>query len=972
MNISIHTFLFALLANLFFVQSEVFARQSNDVVSRHAGAGRFPLAADVATALVVDDEVEKSVLIATENFQKDVHAVTGQSPDLLEKEDLAGHSHVVVIGVVGKSQIINALEKSGKLDVSMIKGQWEVFHRQVVQQPFPGIDEALVIAGSDPRGAVFGVYELSEQIGVSPWNWWADVPVKPLEELYISTEPFTSAEPSVKYRGVFLNDEDWGLQPWAAKTFEPEIGDIGPKTYAKIFELLLRLKANFIWPAMHPSTKAFFHYPGNAEMAKNYGVVIGTSHAEPMLRNNVDEWDHDVLGDFNYTTNRDQVYNYWDQRVEESQGIDAVYTVGMRGVHDSGMEGAGSTEEAAQLLEKVIQDQRGMLEKHIASDAAVVPQAFTAYKEVLGIYDAGLDLPDDITLVWPDDNYGYIRRLSDADERQRAGGSGVYYHASYWGRPHDYLWLSSTHPALIREEMMKAYRLDARDIWVLNVGDIKPLEYNIQLFMDMAYAVRPFEQPAYVKDHLTAWYKGIFGEQGKTIAEVKWKYYQLAFERRPEFMGWSQTEPTTPVFESAYSPFVAGDEVEKRIGAYQAMEEELQEIKSTMDEEHFPAFYQLAFYPVRGASLMNQKFLYRQKALSYQKEGRLSAADYAALSHAAYDEIVEETAFYNQQLLDGKWNHMMDHAPRRLPVYQDPEIALAKRKPTKHSVGISLERGAMARDKLPVFNNATKRKYFFDLFLKNESEASWEVVSKPDYILLNQSSGVLAPTGQKETRIWVEVDWSKVAPSGSKVNGEIHLEVDGQAESVLVELNNMKEAKGVKFVNDNGQVIIYAENYSHKNTHDQLSWQLIEGLGHSGAVMGTSPLKQASAKGDFEAQASLIYEFYMDERTDKVSIDFQCLPSHPLTKENGLRLGYSVNGGAVQVLDFETHGRSEEWKQNVLRNAAIKTAEGISLKKGLNTLKVFWVDPGLLLDVISVKTGSSLKEGYGLLPETKK
>ena len=283
------------------------------------------------------------------------------------------------------------------------------------------------------------------------------------------------------------------------------------------------------------------------------------------------EWTKD-MGSFNYLTNRDKVYNYWESRVKESKNNDAVYTLGMRGVHDSGMEGVKSVKEAIPLLEGIIQDQRNLLQKYINPDVKAVPQVFTVYKEVLDIYDGGIKLPEDVTLVWPDDNYGYIQRLNNEKENERPGGSGVYYHASYWGRPHDYLWLSSTHPGLIREEMMKAYETKSDRLWVLNVGDLKPAEYNIQLFLDMAYKAAPFKESSYTKEHLSHWVSGIFGDVNTSqITNVLWQYYQLAFERKPEFMGWSQTEPTTKTNYTTYNHFYYGDEAQRRIDRYEEL-----------------------------------------------------------------------------------------------------------------------------------------------------------------------------------------------------------------------------------------------------------------------------------------------------------------------------------------------------------------------------------------------------------------
>uniref|UniRef100_UPI003D7FDD41 glycosyl hydrolase 115 family protein n=1 Tax=Pedobacter sp. TaxID=1411316 RepID=UPI003D7FDD41 len=389
-------------------------------------------------------------------LQQDIYRVTHQLPVVVTALSKATANAIIIGNIDG--DLMRMLLPIGSSLKKEVTGGWESFGLKVLQQPVQNIKNALLIAGSDSRGTAYGVFHVSEKIGVSPWYWWADVAIKTQSTLKLTAVDYISSSPSVKYRGVFINDEDWGLQPWAQNTFEPETGDIGPKTYAKVFELLLRLKANLIWPAMHPSTKAFYHYADNKKVAAAYAIVIGSSHAEPMLRNNVGEWDASK-GDFNYITNKDRVYNYWDQRVKESSINDAIYSLGMRGVHDSGIEGVKKTEDIVPLLTQIFKDQRGILEKHIPKNITTIPQAFVVYKEVLDIYNAGLKVPEDVTLVWPDDNYGYIQRLNNTEDSKRNGGSGVYYHGSYWGRPHDYLWLSTTHPGLIREEMMKAYNM---------------------------------------------------------------------------------------------------------------------------------------------------------------------------------------------------------------------------------------------------------------------------------------------------------------------------------------------------------------------------------------------------------------------------------------------------------------------------------------------------------------------------------
>ena len=477
------------------------------------GENLFPIVSgNIQSEIYYDTTDFKTVKIAATLLAEDIERVTGKLPKIIsDYKSLSDYA--IIIGSVEKCTPIQSLSNTRKLDIEKIKGHWEQYYLKTMENPLPGVKKALVITGSDRRGAAYGVFELSKAIGVSPWYWWADVTPEHKTSLVLNPVDYVSNPPSVKYRGIFLNDEDWGLQPWAAKTFEPESGDIGPKTYAKIFELLLRLKANLIWPAMHSCTRAFYLYPENKKVADAYGIVVGSSHAEPMLRNNVDEWNETERGDFNYATNCKSVYNYWDERAKESKNYENIYTVGMRGIHDSGMEGVQRMSDKVNLLEKTFSDQREIIKNDINPDVTKVSQAFIPYKEVLEIYDTGLKLPDDITIIWPDDNYGYIRRLNNAKEQQRSGGSGVYYHLSYWGRPHDYLWLSTTHPMLVWEELYKAYLTGSDRIWVMNVGDIKPAEYNIQLSMDMAYDINMFSNPKEVKRHLQSWIKDIFGEE---------------------------------------------------------------------------------------------------------------------------------------------------------------------------------------------------------------------------------------------------------------------------------------------------------------------------------------------------------------------------------------------------------------------------------------------------------------------------
>lgn len=880
--------------------------------------------------------------------------------------------NLIVIGELG-SDFISGFLKSTAVN-QQFKNQKESYLHKVIKDPNTS-KKVFVIAGTDPRGTAYGVFEISKKIGVSPWYWWADAPVKKKEELILDINNFHSKAPSVEFRGIFLNDEDWGLQPWAAKTFEPEVGDIGPKTYAKIFELLLRLKANTIWPAMHPSTKAFFHYPGNPKMARLYHIVVGSSHAEPMLRNNVDEWDKKSMGSFNYLTNKQNVVNYWEERVKEARKLDAVYTLGMRGIHDSGMEGVDGIEEATANLQNVINDQRDMLTKYNHKALEEIPQVFTVYKEVLNLYDYGLDLPEDITIMWTDDNYGYIRRLSNKEERKRKGGSGVYYHTSYWGRPHDYQWLNSTPPTVIWSEMKKAYATGSKKIWVLNVGDLKPSEYNIDLFMNMAYNMEAFQTSETVNSHMTSFYSSIFGETGADIAQLKSQYYNLAFERKPEFMGWSQTEPTTPIDTTAYTPFAWGDEINSRINSYQKLENKVKLLQSQINSEAKDAFFQLVYYPVKGASYMNKKFLYRDLAIKYASQGRLAADQFKELSSSYYDSIMNITAQYNNDISNRKWKHIMSMAPRDLPVFHKPEIILPESSHDEIIAGISVEQASNKElYELPVFYKQLPRTHFIDLFLKKPQETNWKISSSPDFLNVNTTKGTLTRSKSMQ-RIHVSIDWKKWQDNKTPKEASFTVQIGKESYPINLHIKSLilPNTDDNIFIPDNEIVVIYAENYSHKTNKGELAWEKISGLGHSGNVMLASPVTEMpidTLQLDENAPV-LTYDIFIDEIPKKrASLILNALPTHPITNKHSVRLGVQWNNGPIKIVDFRTYGRSDQWKQNVLKNTATEEIP-ISIKnKGKNSLKLYMIDQGVAVDYMYLNLDEQ-KIPYSLLPETK-
>ena len=531
-------------------------------------------------------------------------------------------------------------------------------------------DGNLYITGSDARGLAYGVLHVSEAIGVSPWYWFADVPVdKTNRRVYSYTESYVSQPPSVKYRGIFINDEDWGLKTWAAQNYERELGDIGPKTYDRVCELILRLKGNMLAPAMHSCTGAFYSHPESQQVADKWGIMITTSHCEPLLFNNAakSEWDKARDGEWNYETNSATILKKLDDRIRETAQYDNIYTMGMRGLHDEAMKGSTDPKDRARTLEKVFEKQRGILTKHKRKKAGQLPQIFVPYKETLDIYDAGLRVPEDITLVWPDDNYGYMKRVSNTKEQQRKGRSGVYYHLSYLGTPHDNLWIATTAPMLMYEELKKAFDAGADRYWLLNVGDIKPMEIEMQQFFDMAYDFKAFSYDN-VNQYQAEWLARTFLSKCDNMTSplpelTSWfqyildNYYRLAWDRKPEFMGYEyewDSDENNRLHDTDFS-FEDGT-AQKRLTDYENICEVYDMIERNLTPEHRPALFEMLGYAVHSAYQINRKFLYAQR------NHEAGSAVYAMMSFDANEKIEQLRKRYNTQL-DGKWNQMISQVP---------------------------------------------------------------------------------------------------------------------------------------------------------------------------------------------------------------------------------------------------------------------------------------------------------------------
>ena len=939
----------------------------------------FTLASPRQTAAILYDASDAAVVKrAAELFAADVEAVTGRRPQVTSATGETGPA--VIVGTVGGSALIRRLSEAGKIDTAPLEGAWERYLIQTVANPLPGIRKALVIAGSDRRGAAYGLFTLSALIGVSPWYWWADVPVKKHAALHVDAPPTYSQTPSVRYRGIFLNDEDWGLTPWASQTFEPERGNIGPRTYAKVCELLLRLKANYLAPAMHPVSTSFNQIPENKLVADTFAIVMGSTHCEPLLLNTTSEWDTQTMGPWNYDKNKEGINRVLTQRVRENSPYENVYTLALRGLHDGAMSTTLPMHEKVRMLQQALLDQRQILAENIDRPVETVPQAFTPYKEVLEIYSNGLELPDDVTIVWPDDNYGYMKRLSGVREQRRTGRSGVYYHVSYLGVPHSYLWFSTTPPSLMYEELRKAYDTTADRLWLLNCGDLKGSEMQVSLFLDMAWDIGRFTADNVVT-YPARWLAGIFGEAYYDRLEAMTReHLRLAFPRKPEYMGWgyhwNRFDHNCEQLTDTDFSFTNYDEAPRRLEAYRKLGARAEALLHEIGDEARPAFYQLVYYPLRGAELMNRMTLGGQRNRWYARQGRAATNAVRDEVQRCYDSLQVITRGYNS-LLGGKWNHMMSMRQNydgvssyfNLPHLATHDAAGAPRLALQ--VAGEDVTGARAFHALPAFDNYLRRTYPVEIYNRGGGTLAWTAHASEPWVVLSKSAGKTAD----EERITVGIDWEK-APSGNAVPAQIVFRAGEQSEKVLVSLFNptapsRAELRGI-YVENNGCVSIPAAGCHRVRENDRIKITVVEDLGIEGPALQlgdpTAPLQIFRSRDVPCAE----YDFYAFD-AGSVDVYTYVLPTFPLHADRDFRIGENTNtdtkysvqidDGALATPSSSHVEYSQVWFESVLRNCAVNKSTLHIDKPGRHTLRIRVGDPGIVLQKIVLDFGG-MKRSY--------
>lgn len=834
--------------------------------------------------IYVDAENDyEGVVRVADDLKSDILSVTGITANMVDNASNAD----IIIGTIGKSSAVENLVSAGKLNVTDIDGEWEAFK-------ICDIDGKVVIAGADKRGTIYGVYDLSEKMGVSPWEWWADVAPSHSDSIYVSLPDggYVEGSPSVKYRGIFINQE-YNLNRWSI-SLDENGGYMNTATYEKIFELLLRLKANYMWPAMHEYSPAFNNNPENAKKADEYGIVMGTSHCEMLLRNNMGElldfqerWmaanpgaklymyhdgslDADVAYDYtdvddkgNPVENKRFIEDYWRERVRENKDYESNFTIGMRGVHDGAWNpvSAKTDEEKIELLEEIITKQREILSEEIGKPADEIPQTFIPYKEIADLYNKGIDIPDDVTIMFTNDNYGHVRQNMNEQERARSGGGGMYYHVSYHGRPSDILWNGSSQLGLIKEEMTKAYDNGADTVWVLNVGPLKPFENQMEYFLDLASDIdkmRNITIRDYVADNAHRYF-GFDKEQSFEYADIQCERLELVNARRPEFYQ-----------QGLFSLTSYGDEGQKLIDKYAELLKRSEVLYNSLPEEKKDGYYELQHYSIKSAYVIAMNYINADRAILYKEQGRGGSVNkYAALS-AAYngDAVKADIEEYNS-IKDGKWEKMIDPFVTKggLNASWNFEIAAAKSETVSQlpytEMGIATENLQNIND-TPVleFSGYTKDIRFIDIFNRGTGSFDWRITSDYEWILFNKQSG----TVYDDDRIYVGIDWNKAPEGVSEASIKVTRNIgnnDVEEKNVLIKINNdNKDLPEKTYVEANGYVSIEAEHYTNSIEKTVRSSDV------SGVVTGDKPRLVT----DVDEGVGIIALYNSDKSLDSVQI----------------------------------------------------------------------------------------------------
>ncbi|WP_339066646.1 glycosyl hydrolase 115 family protein [Teredinibacter turnerae] len=897
--------------------------------------------------LFVDNGDFKGVVRAAGDLQSDIERVTGKTPKVVnDATTLKGQA--VIIGTIGKSPVIDKLIADKIIDPGRIADKWDAYHLEVVNNPLPGVDRALVIAGADKRGTIYGIYDVSEQIGVSPWYYWADVPTEHKDALYVLNKTRVQDAPKVKYRGIFLNDEAPALSSWVAANH----GNYTHEFYVKVFELLLRLKANFLWPAMWNNAFADDD-PQNMILADEYGIVMSTSHHEPMMRADK-EWNRHGKGVWEYSSNPENLYDFWVDGAKRNKDYESIYTLGMRGQEDKPM----SEGENIGLLEKIVHDQREIL-GNVFTDQPLeeVPQVWCLYKEVQAYYEKGMRVPDDVILLWTDDNWGNIRRLPTPEERKRSGGAGVYYHFDYVGGPVSYRWINNTPISRIWEQMNLAYNYDANKIWITNVGDLKPMEFPIEFFLRMAWDPERWPQTR-LQEFGRLWAEREFGpEYAAEIEALVSGYTRHSGRRKPELI-----KPDTYNLLNYREAERVKAELEDLVVRAEALAKKIPADKQD-------AYFQLVLHPVKATATVTLLNIAVGENRLYANQSRNNANNYA---EKALDLFAQDAALKDKyhSINGGKWNNFMNQPhigytnwnnPEgdQMPVTYDympgnyAEMSIA----VEGNPNIWPDNGGQAL----AFDQNGQDSRWLDVYNRGTREFGYTLTPSDDWIKLSKTEGKTKGT----ERITVSIDWKKL-PEGTSTGSigakgpswnRARIKVSAYKPNKSLE----RRAKG--FLEADGYIAIEAASASRGSASKGIAWTEIPGYGHTHS--GMTPLPVTDQVFEDPTQAPYLEYDLTFFNKGEFDVNLVMAPSWPIFPGRGLRYAIALGDEKPQVVDFLEgfNGTDGAWGKVVSDNRRISTSRHTVEEPGRTKLRIYMVDPAVTFQKIMIDTGG-LKPSY--------
>jgi hypothetical protein len=942
-------------------------------------AGSFTVVdANTTPEMLMSAKDWPGVVRAANDLAKDLKDITGKTSHVLDMETLGALPRTpIIIGTVGKSPLIDQLVAAGKIDVSAIQGKWESYFTQVVANPLPGVDSALVICGSDKRGTIYGIYDLSEEAGQSPWYYWADVPAKKHEALYVKAGKYAVGEPSVKYRGIFFNDEAPSLSNYVKAKYGQAPGyrsatNYGREFYSHVFELLLRCKGNYLWPAMW--SNAFNEDdPEDAPTADMYGIVMGTSHQEAMLRAQK-EWDrlprNVTGGSWNYANNPTALENFWREGLTRNKNYESIITMGLRGENDSAM--VSGQAQAIALLNKVIPAQRKIIAETINPDVTKVPQMWCLYKEVQEYYETpngGLNTPpDDITLLWAEDNNGNIRRLPTAAERKRSGGAGIYYHFDYHGAPTDYRWINTSPIPKIWDQMTLAKQYGADRIWIVNVGKFKNLEFAIDYWLNLGWNTNRWTNDT-MREYTKLWATREFGgAHADEIADLMAMYTKYNGRRKPERLK-----------VDTYSA-VNYREAERVAADYNALADRAEALAKLLPKDQQDAFYELVQFPIKACANLNEMYTAGDLAALYARQGRASANDYAAMANKDFANDDALMKYFNTEFAGGRWSHFQDDIHVGYTTWQEPTSRNMGFRPASVTVaneptlGVAVENNAAAwpggqgEPALPTFNSVAQGRHFIDVFNKGNGTVDYTATASDPWIVLSSGKGSAA----KDERLWVSIDWNK-APRGA-ATGSVKVAQGGTAVTVKVEAVTAADVTHENlagFVEDDGVVSIEPEHYTRKVDANDVKWIRVEDYGRTLSAMRAQGPVDFPAVTPGSGGPCLEYPTYFFT-AGRAQLHVALAPNLAFIPGRDLRFAVSFDDQApVMVTGIpRTHAANDrEWTGNVQDEARVVSAQVQVPSAGYHTLKVWLVDPGITMQKILLDLGG-LKGSYLGPPES--